>query len=182
VLTRPLTLKPKGRKPPALGPMVSVAAMHLSPAADETGLPVLVNTAGLRDWDKDGLLEQSTSPTNMWLGVWTTNLCLEFDLPGPVPLTAVEVWNYNAVWETDKGLRKTDVAVSSDGTTWQTILRGAEIAEADGTAHYDEPTVLKLNGVTARKVRFENTVPWSTDGKVGLSKVVFHQAAGPGTK
>ncbi len=181
MLTRPLTLKPKGRKPPALGPTVGVAAVHLSPTADEANLPALINPAGLRDLDKDGLREQSTSPTNMWLGAYTASLCLEFDLPVATPLAAIEVWNYNAVWETVKGVRKADVAVSSDGTTWQTVLRGAEIAEAEGTSDYDEPTVLKLNGVTARKVRLENLVPMGSDGKVGLSKVIFHRATASGT-
>ena len=103
-------------------------------------------------------------------------------LPEPAPLAAIEVWNFNGEWQTTNGIRKADVAVSGDGTTWQTVLRGAEFAEAEGSAGYDTPTVLKLNGVTARKVRFENIVPWSASGKVGLSEVVFHEAAGSGTK
>ena len=45
-------------------------------------------------------------------------------------------------------------------------------------ADYDEPIQLKLKGATVRKVRFENIVPWNDKGKVGLSKVVFHQAIG----
>ena len=47
-------------------------------------------------------------------------------------LGAIEVWNYNAEWQTADGVRKADVAVSPDGTTWQTVLRGAEFAEAEG--------------------------------------------------
>ena len=39
--------------------------------------------------------------------------------------------------------------------------------------------MLKLKGAIARKVRFENLVPWSTGGNLGLSEVVFHQATGP---
>ena len=88
------------------------------------------------------------------------------------------MWNYNAEWQTSDGMRKADVAVSPDGTTWQTVLRGAEFAEAEGNADYDEPVRLKLNGATVRKVRFENLVPWNGSGKVGLSAVVFHQALG----
>ena len=121
----------------------------------------------------------------MWRGACATNLSLEFELPEPVALGAIEVWNYNAEWQTKDGMRKADVAVSPDGTTWETVLRGAEFAEAEGTADYDEPIQLKLKGATARKVRFENIVPWNDNGKVGLSKVVFHQAtsaqAGPRT-
>jgi hypothetical protein len=178
VLTRPLTLKPSGRKPPDLGPKVRVEAVHLSPAADETGLAVIVNGAGLRDWDKDGLKEHDTATNNSWRGAGTPDLRLEFELPEPVALGTIEVWNFNAEWQTADGVRKADVAVSPDGVAWQTVLRGVEFAEADGNADYDEPIRLQLNGATARKVRFENIVPWSTNGMVGLSEVVFHQAAG----
>jgi hypothetical protein len=177
VLTRPLTLKPKDRTPPALGPKVRVETVHLSPPADESGLSAIINGAGLRHRDKGNLKEHGTNPSGMWLGTWTTNLDLEFELPEAVPVAAIEVWNFNAEWATSNGVRKVDVAVSADGANWQTVLRGAEIAEAEGTADYDEPTLLKLNGVTARKVRFENIVPWSASGKVGLSEVVFHEAA-----
>ena len=67
------------------------------------------------------------------------------------------------------------VAVSTDGAAWQTVLRGVEFTEAEGAAGYDEPAVLKLDGVNARRVRFENIVPRSDNGKVGLSEVIFHQ-------
>ena len=178
MVTRQLTLKATGRKPPDLGPKVRVEAAHLSPAGDEAGLVALLNDAGLTDRDKDGLLKHDTAPKNMWRGAWSTNLCLEFELPGPVAIGTIEVWNYNTEWQTQDGVRKADVAMSPDGTTWQTVLRGAEFAEAEGNAGYDEPIRLKLNGATARKVRFENIVPWGGSGKVGLSKVVFHQAIG----
>jgi len=178
VLTRELTLKPSGRKPPELGATVRVTAVRLGQGADDKGLAALIDRAGLCDWDRDGLLEQDTSPKHMWRGPCSTNLSLEFELPEPVALGAVEVWNYNAEWETKSGVRKADVAVSADGTTWETVLRGVKFAEAEGTVDYDEPIHLQLNGATVRKVRFENIVPWNEKGMVGLSKVVFHQAPG----
>jgi hypothetical protein len=178
VLTRQLTLKASDRKPPELGPKVRVEAVHVNPAGDDKALMVLVNGAGLSDWDNDGLLEQDTAAKNMWRGDCATNLSLEFELAEPAALGTIEVWNYNAEWQTGDGVRKADVAVSSDGTTWQTVLRGAEFAEAEGNSDYDEPIRLKLQGATVRKVRFENVVPWNDKGKVGLSKVVFHQAVG----
>ena len=178
MVARQLTLKAGDRKPPELGPKVRVEAAHLNPPGDEKGLSVLINGAGLSDWDQDGLLEQDTAATNMWRGDCTANLSLEFELSEPVALGTIEVWNYNAPWQTADGVRKADVAVSSDGTTWQTVLRGVEFAEAEGTSDYDEPIRLKLQGATVRKVRFENIVPWNDKGKVGLSKVVFHQAVG----
>ena len=178
MLTRQLTLKASGRKPPDLGPRVRTEAAHLTPAGSEAGLQTLIGGAGLRDWDRDGLLEQDTSASHMWRGACVTNLALEFELPEPVALGAIEVWNYNAQWQTRDGVRKADVAVSPDGTTWETVLRGAEFAEAQGDEDYDEPIQLKLKGATVRKVRLENIVPWNAKGNVGLSKVVFHQAMG----
>jgi hypothetical protein len=171
-----LTLKAGDRKPPELGPEVRVEAVHLNPAGDDKALMALINGAGLSDRDKDGLLEQDTAVTNMWRGDCAANLSLEFELAEPAALGSIEVWNYNAPWQTADGVRKADVAVSPDGTTWQTVLRGAEFAEAEGTSDYDEPIRLKLQGATVRKVRFENIVPWNDKGKVGLSKVVFHKA------
>jgi hypothetical protein len=159
----------------ALGPKVRVEAAHLSPAADDSALAKIIDGSGLNDRAKDALPEHDTSRASMWLGTWTTNVCLEFDLADAVPLEAVEVWNFNGAWQTTNGVRRADVAVSADGTTWQTILRGAEIAEADGTPDYDEPSVLKLGGVMARKVRFENIVPRNESGWIGLSEVVFHR-------
>jgi hypothetical protein len=176
-VTQPLLLKAKNRKPAALGPEAPVEAVRANPAADEAGLPAIINGAGLADTDHDGLKEHGTIPAKMWLGQWRANLCLEFEFSNAVSLTAIEVWNYNAEWQTANGLRKADIAVSSDGTNWHTVLRGAEFAEAEGTDDYDTPAVLKLNGVTALKVRFENLVPWSNSGNVGLSEVVFHGAA-----
>ena len=41
------------------------------------------------------------------------------------------MWNYNAEWETTDGIRKADVAVSPDGTTWETVLRDSLFRGAD---------------------------------------------------
>jgi hypothetical protein len=179
MLARPLTLKPSGRKPPDLGPKVRVEAVRSIPAAGETELMAIANGIGLRDWDKDGLKEHDTAPSSMWRGAATPDLRVEFELPEPVPLAAIEVWNFNAEWQTADGVRQADVAVSPDGSTWQTVLRGVPFPEAEGKADYDEPVRLQLDGTKARKVRFENLVSWGTNGMVGLSEVVFHQAAGP---
>ena len=172
-----MTLKPKGRKPPELGPVARVQAVRLSPAADETGLKAIINDAGLSGPVTEGLPRHGTDPSTMWQGACTPGLKIEFELSRPVCLGAVQVWNFNADWQTANGIRKADVAVSADGSTWQTVLSGAEFAEAEGTSDYDTPAVLKLNGALACKVRFENIVPWNSSGKVGLSKVVFRQAA-----
>ncbi len=179
ITPRPLALKPRDRKPPDLGPVVRAQAVRLSPAADGPGPLCLINGAGLRDLDKDGFKEHDTAAKTMWQGACSPNLALEFELPDQVPLSAIEVWNYNAEWQTTNGLRKADVAVSADGANWQTVLRGVEFAEADGRADYDEPIILKLKDVPARKLRLENLVPWGGAETVGLSAVIFHQGLGP---
>jgi hypothetical protein len=161
-----------------LGPKVAVRAARLIPAGDAAALKPVTETAGLRDADKDGLLEQDVVATHMWTGKNSGDLSLEFELPEEVPLSGIEVWNYNLPFQTDKGLRQADVAISADGTTWQTVLSGASFKEADGTADYDEPTVLKLENVKAKKVRLEKLAGLSSSGEVGLSKVVFHKASG----
>jgi hypothetical protein len=178
VLTdRPIKLKPRDRKPPDFGPKVRVEAARLMPGGEEPALAALINGVGLRDTDRDGFKEQDANPKTMWVGAAANDLALEFELPDAVPIGTIEVWNYNAPWQTSNGIAKADVAVSTDGTTWSTVLRGAEFAEPDGRADYDEPTALNLKGVIARKVRLANIVGLS-GGKIGLSEVVFHQAAG----
>jgi hypothetical protein len=179
LLPRPLTLKPKGRKPPELGPLVRVENVRITPAAENGPPPAaLIRQTGLADWDRDSLKEQGTLPKTMWLGVSSPDLKIEFDLPDAVPVGVLEVWNYNADWETGSGIRKADIAVSTDGSTWQTVLRGAEFAEAEGRDDYDNPVVLNLNTPTARKIRFENISTWDNKEKVGLSKIRVHEAAG----
>ncbi len=170
-----MALKPKGRKPAELGPPVRVVAARAAPGAEASAL---VGGPALKDTDQDGFRELGTDAQAMWQADATPDLKLEFELAGPVPLSAVQVWNFNAEWQTTNGIRKADVAVSADGTTWQTVVRGAEFPEAEGRPDYDEPVVLKLNGATACKVRLENLVAWGT-GKVGLGAVMFHQAPGP---
>lgn len=177
---RPVTLKARNRKPPELGPKVRVEAAHLAPPGDDSALLPVINGAGLRDWQKNGLKAHDTNPKNMWLGTAADNLALEFELPEPVPIGAIEVWNYNDEWATSNGVRKADMLVlSTDGKTWQTVKREVQFAESDGSAEYDTPTVLRLTNTTVLKVRFENISTWGSADKVGLSEVVFHQAPGP---
>jgi len=59
LVTRQLTLKDTERKPPELGPKVRVEAVHLNPPSDDKGLAALINSVGLSDRDKDGLLTAS---------------------------------------------------------------------------------------------------------------------------
>jgi len=178
LMPRPLTLQPEGRKPPDWGPVVRVEAVRVGDKPDPVALERLARKKGLGDPDRDGLLEHDNSARNAWRADLASELVLEFELPEPVPLAAMQVWNYNSEWDTAHGVRQASVAVSVDGSRWQTILADQPFAEAEGRADYDEPIVLDLKGVTAWKVRLQNLSPWSGD-KVGLSEVVFHQSGGP---
>jgi hypothetical protein len=176
VLGRQMTLKPKDRKLPELGPEVSVAAVRLGSAADEPRLKALIQRAGLRKRGKNAMMEHDTNPSHMWLGNCATNLSLEFELAQAAPLGAIEVWNFNVDCQTTEGVHQADVAISADGTTWQTVLRNAEFSEAEGADNYDTPAILNLKGIVAKKVRLENLRPWGGTSKVGLSKVIFHRS------
>lgn len=177
VVTRPVTLKPRDRKPSAISPGARVESVHLRPGPDDVSLAAIVNGAGLADPDKDGFKEHSASKDGMWLGHWTTNMAIEFELSEPVPVSFIQVWNYNEDSQTDRGIRKADISVSSDGSTWKTVLPGAGIAEASVT-DYDMPAVLKLGGEKVTKIRFDNIVPILPGDSIGLSEVTFHEALG----
>lgn len=173
-----VTLKPLDRKPGAPSPVVRIAGLRAAPETDDPGLQALVRRAGLGDRNNDGLKERNTDRKTMWLGDWSAGLRLEFELPQTMPLAAMEVWNYNDPWEMTNGVLRADVAVSEDGQQWKTLAQGVSFGLAEGSADYDEPTVIDLKGTSARKVRLENIVPCGSSGKVGLSGVLFHETVG----
>jgi hypothetical protein len=173
-----LTLRPRDRKPPvngaALGAQVKPKAVRLTPAEAGPEPKVLINTKGLRSGSKDGTLEIPSTLAGSWSAVYSSNLAIEFELPESGPLNALEVWNYNGALLTTNGTSKLDVAVSDDGKSWRTVLRGVNLPEAPGVSAYDEPAVLKLDAVSAKWMRFENLAPFGGNTRVGLGRVVFH--------
>lgn len=183
VLKQPVLLKARDRKPATANPKVRVSSVRAN--ADEHGvnLAAITDGSGLADMDNDGFFEHDCEKRNMWMTQHAPDLFVEFELPETVSLASVEIWNLNDPWQMTNGVRRADVKVSTDGSTWQTALAGAEFAQAEGNPDYDQPTVLQLNGVKARKVRFENLASFGTSSTVGLSEVVFREAvsarAGP---
>ncbi len=177
-MPRPLNLKERGRKAPDLGPVVQVERVRAAPETAQGGVESLINGHGFSDRDRDGLKEHDTRDTNAWQAAASPGLAIEFDLPDVVPLGGLTIWNLNTDWETTNGVRQLDVSVSEDGSQWKTVVKGVSLAEAEGTADYDQAVVLKLGGVAARKVRLENLIAMGKNAKVGLSQVVVHQATG----
>jgi hypothetical protein len=175
ILTRPLILKAHDRKPVDLGPRVRIDAIHVTPESNVADLANLSSDAGLWNNDKDSLMEQGTDAFTQWLGNYDPAMKMEFDLPEAVSLSGITLYNYNAEWQTTNGVKKLDVSVSEDGTTWKNVLKNVEIPEAEGTKDYDSPIVLKLDKTVARKIRFEN-LETRGSGKIGLAKVIFHEA------
>lgn len=176
-MPRPIPLKPRDRKPPDLGPIVKVERVRALPATAQARVEALINRSGLKDIDRDGLNEHDLVSSNSWQCAAAAGVTLEFDLPEAVPLNAVEIWNLNTDAPADRGVRAVDISVSPDGQTWTTVAKAAALTEAEGLSDYDQPNVVKLNGAIARKVRFENLQPLGQGEVVGLSEVVFHQAA-----
>lgn len=176
VLKQPVVLKAKDRKPATTNPKVRVSSVRSNAPEPGVNLAAIADGSGLADTDGDKLFEHDCEKKNMWMAQRVPDLFVEFELPETVPLATVEIWNLNDPWQTTNGVRRADVRVSTDGSTWQTVLAGAELAEAEGGPDYDQPTVLQLNGVKARRVRFENLASFGTGSTVGLSEVVFREA------
>jgi hypothetical protein len=180
MLAQPAWIKDRNRTLPVLGDPIAATAVQAS--SSETGSPAvnLINGRGLRDVNFDGLNEHSSNPAHMWRSVkgdakgWVV-----FDLGKPHTLSAISVWNYNETWHTERGVRKMDIAVWTQAAGWRKIREGLLLDSAEGSDGYDEPTVLKLDSLTAQKVRFDGLVSLGDPEYVGLSKVQFFGPAGP---
>ncbi|HOK77317.1 MAG TPA: LamG domain-containing protein [Verrucomicrobiota bacterium] len=176
VLKQPVALKARDRKPTSANPKVRVSSVRANAPESGVNVAAIADGSGLADTDGDGLFEHDCEKRNMWMAQRAPDLFVEFELPEAVPLASIEIWNFNDPWQTTNGVRRADIRVSTDGSTWETALAGAEFTEAEGNSDYDQRTVLRLNGVKARKVRFENLVSFGTGSAVGISEVVFREA------
>jgi hypothetical protein len=134
----------------------------------------------LRDQDNDGLLEHSSEPADMWLTEkGQTTGWIEFDLGKPHKLDLIQIWNFNEKWHTNRGLKKADISVWTEGKGWQKVLDDFQVDEADGSSDYDEPVLAKLAGVEAQKVRLDDLANLGDAEYIGLSEVRFFELLGP---
>jgi hypothetical protein len=134
----------------------------------------------LADKNSDGLLEHSSKPADMWLSEkGQTTGWIEFDLGKAHKLDLIQIWNFNEKWHTNRGLKKADISIWTEGVGWQKVLDDFQVDEADGSDDYDEPALAKLGGVQAQKIRFDDLTNLGDAEYVGLSEVRFFEVLGP---
>lgn len=140
----------------------------------------LINRSGLRDQDADRLDEHSTNPAHMWRSAeGETAGWVEFDLGAVQSLGAVCIWNYNDAWYTDRGVGKADISVWAQEAGWRKVHDDLALEKAQGSDDYDEPMFVKLEGVKAQKIRFDDLTGFGDTDCVGLSEVQFFAPRGP---
>jgi len=168
------------RKAPLTGEQI----MTVTARADSSHLDMMVehivDGSGLADGDEDSLLEHEETPENMWLSEQgRTGGLVEFDLGGVYELGSILVWNYNERNRTRRGIRKADISVWIQNSGWQKIFDDFEFTEAEGSFDYDEPILVRFDGVKAQRVRFDDLTNLGDDEYIGLSEVQFFEMRGP---
>jgi len=110
----------------------------------------------------------------MWLSEkGQTSGWLEFDFGQIRMLDQMQVWNYNAKNRTFRGVRQADISVWTEQSGWRKVWDDYIFAEGEGTGDYDEPVQVKLEGIEAQKMKFDELVNFGDLQYVGLSKVQF---------
>ncbi len=162
------------------GGQITPKAVQAGSSDEGTDVVNLINRSGLGNRDKDELEEHSVKPAHMWrCAKGDANRWIEFDLGQVQSLDTICLFNYNDSWFTNRGVSKADVSVWTPEAGWQKIRDDLPIDQAQGSDDYDEPTLVKLDGVKAQKVRFDDLVSFDDPDYVGLSEVQFFEAPSP---
>ena len=168
------------RKAPLTGKQVPAVTARADSSHLDMTVEHILDGSGLADGDGDGLLEHGETPEDMWLsGEGRTRGWVEFDLGRVYELGSILVWNYNERGRTKRGVKKADISVWTQDSGWQRIFDDFEFDEAEGSFDYDEPILVKFDGVKAQKVRFDDLANLGDEEYVGLSEVRFFQRRGP---
>lgn len=176
----PFRIKAEGRKPIVTGEPVTPVAVQASSSNHDAVIERTFDGSGLADKSSDGLLEHSSKPADMWLTEkGQTTGWIEFDLGKVHKLDLIQIWNFNEKWHTNRGLKKADISIWTEGVGWQKVLDDFQVDEADGSDDYDEPVLAKLAGVQAQKIRFDDLANLGDAEYVGLSEVRFFEVLGP---
>ena len=180
VLAHAIWIKAEERKPPVTGEAITAEWVKASSANPGNDAVNLISPEGLRDRDFDGLNEHTCDADNMWLSEkGQTDGWVEFDLGAARKVGSVIIWNLNDAWHTNRGVQKADLSVWTEQAGWRKIREGLSLCEAEGGDDYDNPVVVELDAVEARKVRLDNLANFGDADHIGLSKVQFFEARGP---
>jgi hypothetical protein len=180
ILARQVWIKGDHRKTPMTGGEIPPKAVQASSSDEGTDVANLTNRSGLANRDADELEEHSVNPAHMWRSArGDANRWLEFDLGQVHSLGAICLFNYNDGWLTNRGVSKMDISVWTQEAGWQKIRDDLPIEQAQGSDDYDEPMFVKLDGVKAQKVRFDDLASFGDPDYVGLSEVQFFGPRGP---
>ena len=168
------------RKEPLIGKQIQPVKARADSSHLDMTVERIVDGTGLADAEKDGLLEHGERSENMWLSEQgRMRGQVEFELGRLYELGSILVWNYNERGHTKRGIKTADISVWTADAGWQKIFDDFEFAEAEGSFDYDEPTLLRFDGVKAQKVRFDDIANLGDEEHVGLSEVRFFQRRGP---
>ncbi|MBN2128976.1 MAG: discoidin domain-containing protein [Sedimentisphaerales bacterium] len=180
VLAHAIWIKADEREPPVTGAAIVAEWVEASSAHPGNDAVNLISPEGLRDRDYDGLNEHSCDTSHMWLSAkGQTEGWVEFDLGAVCKISNVFIWNLNDAWHTDRGVQKADLSVWTEQTGWRKAKEGLSLCEAEGGDDYDDPVIVKLDAIEARKVRLDNLANFGDADHIGLSKVQFFEAHGP---
>ena len=172
-------IKADNRKPAVAGEQIVPAGVQVSSGSETAGI-TLINGSGVRDIDGDRLLEHNISTENMWLtdkGKTTGEVII--DLGDNYALELIKVWNYNGKWLTKRGVKKADISAWTEEGLWQKVFDDFSFDQASGYEDYDEPVLVRLDNVKARKIRFDDLSNYGDADYIGLSEIQFFKQRGP---
>lgn len=101
---------------------------------------------------------------------------ITFDLGGQFNLSTMQVWNYNEVNLSNRGVATANLQVSNDGINY-TSLGQVSLNQANGLSTNDFSQIVNMN-VSARFVKLDNLINHGdANGFTGLSEVRFDGTA-----
>ena len=155
---------------PFVDRIVSITAVASSAHSEDEGPERSCDNSGV---DADDL--HSTVPETMWLSDdWEGTCWIQYEFNRTYVLYEMWVWNYNTIFEFMLGFGVKDVTItySEDGVDWA-VFGEVQFAQAPAMADYPANTVVALDGIVARYVRFTIKSSWGVLERTGLSEVRF---------
>ena len=140
-------------------------------AQEGTIVESLVDGSGLNEDDA-----HSTEVSDMWIAIpeGDDTVWLQFEFEEVCKLYELSVWNYNALFEDLLGFGCKDVTIeySENSVDW-TTLGDYVFGQGPSLTTYTANTVIDLEGVAAKYVKFNINGGWGSYTKYGLSEVRF---------